>query len=71
MRFQGRVVIVTGEGLDPTDAIRGCFWPEHLFQAGYPTLIDTDMRAAAHVVEVVPRIRLLHLKPEACFPKEC
>lgn len=65
-----QVAIVTAEGLDPTDAIRGCFWPEHVHKAGYPTLIDVDLEAVSHVVATLPRIQLWHESPELYFPKE-
>lgn len=65
-----QVAIVTGKGRDPTDAIRGCFWPEHVHKAGYPTLIDVDLEAVSHVVATLPRIQLWHESPELYFPKE-
>lgn len=64
-----QVAIVTAEGLDPTDAIRGCFWPEYAHKAGYPTLIDVELEAVSHVVATLPRIQLWHDTPENHFPE--
>jgi len=65
-----RVVIVTAEGLDPIDAIRGCFWLEHAHKTGFPTLIDVDLKAVSYVIATLPRVQLWHENPADYFPED-
>lgn len=55
------LVIVVANGTDATDAIRGCFWPEHHNRTGFPTLIDIENRRVAYIVRLVPKPALWHL----------
>lgn len=62
------LTIVTEPGIDVTDAINGCFWPENTKEM--LTLIDIERQQVFDIPRVLPRPVLWPRDSSAHFPAE-
>lgn len=60
-----RLVIVVAPGIDASDAIRGCFWPEN--PSDFLTLIDIQRQQVSCVIRLLPKPVLWHRKDVSDF----
>lgn len=54
------LVIVMAQGIDASDAIRGCFWPTNPREL--LTLIDIEREQVSYVIDLIPKPKLWHRK---------